>query len=171
MMAGTVTQSRARTKPAETLRISEAARLAGVSSRTLRYYEEIRLIAPSGHTPGGERRYSRESIEELQRIRELKELFGFNLDEIRELLDTERQLGSLREKYRATGTEADVASLSTTARKRRKKILNEALALNTRLTDTVDRKLDSIRAFRKELGTKATRYRQLLAELDGAEGS
>jgi hypothetical protein len=40
------------------LRIGEAAARVGVSSRTLRYYEELGLLTPSGRTPGGARRYT-----------------------------------------------------------------------------------------------------------------
>ena len=35
------------------LRIGDAAAAVGVSARTLRYYEELGLISPSGYTPGG----------------------------------------------------------------------------------------------------------------------
>ena len=46
----------AEAEQAETgIRISDAAKRAGVSARTLRYYEELGLLAPSLYTPGGER--------------------------------------------------------------------------------------------------------------------
>jgi DNA-binding transcriptional MerR regulator len=42
------------TETAETgIRISDAATRAGVSARTLRYYEELGLLTPSLYTAGG----------------------------------------------------------------------------------------------------------------------
>jgi DNA-binding transcriptional MerR regulator len=73
------------------LRIGEAAARVGVSSRTLRYYEELGLLTPSGRTPGGARRYTNEDIARLEHIRVLQELMGFNLEEILEGLDARRQ--------------------------------------------------------------------------------
>ena len=61
-------------------RIGEIADAAGVSTRTLRYYEELGLVSPSGHSPGGARRYSDADLARVLRIRELQDLVGFNLD-------------------------------------------------------------------------------------------
>ena len=50
------------------IRISDAATRAGVSARTLRYYEELGLLTPSLYTAGGERRYTLEDLAHLERI-------------------------------------------------------------------------------------------------------
>ena len=71
------------------LRIGEAAERAAVSVRTLRYYEELGLLTPSDYSPGGARRYAEEDVARLARIRELKDLLGFNLDEVRTVLTAE----------------------------------------------------------------------------------
>jgi DNA-binding transcriptional MerR regulator len=63
-------------------RIGEVAEAAGVSTRTLRYYEELGLVSPSGHSPGGARRYSDADLARVLRIRELQHLVGFNLEAI-----------------------------------------------------------------------------------------
>ena len=84
------------------IRISDAAARAGVSARTLRYYEELGLLTPSLYTPGGERRYTQDDLAHLQRILELREVLGMNLDEIREFLALETRLDELRASYRAT---------------------------------------------------------------------
>ena len=141
------------------MRISEAAQLAGVSTRTLRYYEELGIITPDSHTPGGERRYSRDSIIELQRIRELKELLGFNLDEIRDVIAAERRLESLRDQYHLAKSTPSPGSNDE-----RKAILAEALDLNERLMKAVDAKMASIDAFREHLDSMASRCRELLNE-------
>ena len=84
------------------IRISDAATQAGVSARTLRYYEELGLLTPSLYTAGGERRYTADDLAHLQRILELREVLGMNLDEIREFLAMETRLNELRASYRAT---------------------------------------------------------------------
>ena len=73
--------------PSETrrdLRIGQAAAIVGVSTRTLRYYEELGLLHPSSRSPGGGRRYCEEDLARLLRIRELQSLMGFNLRDIQD---------------------------------------------------------------------------------------
>ena len=86
-------------------RIGEAAERAGVSPRTLRWYEEIGLLSPSGHTTGGARRYSEEDLTRIEHIRELQSLLGLDLGEIRDILWGEDALAGLRREYHA-GAEA-----------------------------------------------------------------
>ncbi len=83
------------------LRIGEVAKLCGVTTRTLRYWEEIGLLAPSAQRHGSERVYSGSEVERAQRIRELQELVGFSLAEIRVVLETEDVLDKLRSAYKA----------------------------------------------------------------------
>ena len=53
-------------------RIGEVAQRAGVTTRTLRYYQELGLLSPSGASPGGSRRYSEADVNRLLRILELR---------------------------------------------------------------------------------------------------
>lgn len=68
------------------LRIGEAARLAGISVRTLHHYDRIGLLGADGRTEGGYRRYQRPQLERLQRILAYRRL-GLSLEEIAALLD------------------------------------------------------------------------------------
>src|SRR5271167_383770 len=124
------------TERAAGLRIGDAAARAGVSPRTLRYYEELGLLTPSGRTTGGERRYEGADLLQLERILELREVLGMNLDEIKGFLDSEQRLDEVRIAYRArknVDTEA--------ARLQRKGLLEEALELNEALAAQLDAKL------------------------------
>ena len=56
------------------LSVSEAARRAGVSVRTLRYYDEIGLLKPSEITPAGYRFYDDAAMASLQQILFYREL-------------------------------------------------------------------------------------------------
>jgi DNA-binding transcriptional MerR regulator len=66
--------------------VKEFADLAGVTVRTLHYYDEAGLLKPTLHTDANHRLYQREDLLRLQQILTLKWM-GFSLDEIRTLLD------------------------------------------------------------------------------------
>lgn len=143
------------------LRISDAAARAGVSSRTLRYYEELGLLSPSSYTPGGERRYSEEALAQLDRILELRDVLGMNLDEIKDFLSSEQRLDELRSAYRA-----NKGSTSNAARAQQRSILEEFATLNEALAQQLEAKLARMDAFREGLLSKARRCRELLRELE-----
>lgn len=60
------------------------ARLAGVSVRTIRYYDKQNILKPSYVNPSGARFYTDSDLARLQQILLLKYL-GFSLDDIREM--------------------------------------------------------------------------------------
>lgn len=66
--------------------ISQVAKLTGISTRTLQYYDEIGLLKPSELTQSGYRLYDDEALQTLQQILFFKEL-GFKLKEIRMILN------------------------------------------------------------------------------------
>ena len=109
----------AATEPAPVvLRIGEVAKLTGLTTRTLRYWEELGLIRPSSYRGSGERLYSQTDMARVTRIRELQELLGFSLAEVRVVLDTEDidVLDRVRSEYRwgdsVAGTAASAARRS-----------------------------------------------------------
>ena len=66
--------------------IGGLAREAGVSTRTIRYYEEIGLLRTARRYAGGRRVFPSDALERLRFIGRLKRL-GFSLGEIGELND------------------------------------------------------------------------------------
>jgi DNA-binding transcriptional MerR regulator len=74
------------------LTIGEAASLAGVSTRTLRYYEQRGLVRPGPRSMGGARRYLAADVSRVARIRQLQELLGEDLDHIGSVLAAEDRL-------------------------------------------------------------------------------
>jgi DNA-binding transcriptional MerR regulator len=146
-------------EPEEGIRISDAAATAGVSPRTLRYYEELGLLTPSLYTPGGERRYTPEDLAHLRRILELREVLGMNLDEIKEFLSLETRLDVLRTTYRA---KKDAST--ERARAEQEATLREALELIESLAEQLNAKLARMDSFCKKLTSDAQRCRDLLAE-------
>jgi DNA-binding transcriptional MerR regulator len=59
--------------------------MSGVSTRTLRYYDEIGLLKPTRVASSGYRIYGQDEVDRLQQILFYREL-GFTLDEIKKLL-------------------------------------------------------------------------------------
>lgn len=70
---------------AETLHIGEAAKRAGVSVDTIRFYQKLGLITGAARSPGGYRLFDREQIHDLAFVHHAQEL-GFSLNEVKELL-------------------------------------------------------------------------------------
>lgn len=66
--------------------VSELAKLAGVTVRTLHHYDEVGLVVPSARTEAGYRLYGPGDLERLQLVLFYREL-GFGLAEIKQLLD------------------------------------------------------------------------------------
>ena len=67
------------------MRIGEVAERTGLSLRTIRYYGEVGLAAPSMRSPGGFRLYTEADVERLLLIKRMKPL-DFSLEEMRDLL-------------------------------------------------------------------------------------
>ena len=137
----------------DTLRIGEIAERAGVSTRTVRYYEQVGLLEPSDRSPGGTRRYDERDLARLLRVRELQSLMGFDLDQIRTIVGAEDRLDALRAAY------GEALPLE-----QRNQILVEAMGINRQLRGEVQAKVVRLEEFLADLDRKAVRYRQVAAE-------
>jgi DNA-binding transcriptional MerR regulator len=142
------------TTPREDLPIGAAAGLAGVSTRTLRYYEQLGMLTPSARTAGGARRYSPSDVTRLLRIRELQSLMGFNLTDIQSILGAEDRLQSLCEEFHA-----EIPS------QRKREIALEAIRVTDDLRAQVAEKLEKVRAFLAALDQRVGRYQAYLGEV------
>jgi ubiquinone/menaquinone biosynthesis C-methylase UbiE len=68
--------------------IGEFAQKAGVTLRTLRYYDKIALMKPSSYSEAGHRLYSNHDFARLQQILTLK-FIGFSLDDIKKIAQSD----------------------------------------------------------------------------------
>jgi len=84
------------------LRITEVATEVGLTTRSIRYYEELGLLKPAARSEGSYRLYDADDIERLRFIRGLRDDAGFSLAEIGRLLVDEEA----RERNRARFREA-----------------------------------------------------------------
>jgi DNA-binding transcriptional MerR regulator len=138
------------------LRINEVAAEAGLTTRAIRYYEEIGLLEPAARSDGDYRLYDRSDLERLLFIRSLRDDAGFSLAQIGLLLEDEAARERNRERFRQTGDPAERRALVVDARGR------------------ADRQIEILEAKAERLGTMIdearTRRRHLdahLVELDG----
>ena len=138
----------------ELFRIGEAARRAGVTTRTLRYYQEVGLLQPSGATPGGNRLYTEHDVERLRRILELRDVMGFDLERIGLFLGSEDRLAEMRAEVRRGASN-----------KRRAELVAEAFELNRRMQEEIAQKQGVLSGVLAELRAKAVRYRETAADL------
>ncbi|SJN11163.1 Transcriptional regulator, MerR family [Leucobacter sp. 7(1)] len=67
------------------MHIGELAERTELSLRTIRHYDQIGLLAPSGRSEGGFRLYTEDDYERLMLIRRMKPL-GYSLDQMGDLL-------------------------------------------------------------------------------------
>jgi DNA-binding transcriptional MerR regulator len=139
---------------AETFRIGEAAKRTGLTTRTLRYWEELGILGPSMHRDSGERLYTPADVERATRIRELQQLLGFSLAEIRAVLETEDLIEEVRVEYRKND---DVD--------RQRTLLTKIADANGKLISRLDETLERIHAFRDDRAAYDKLIRDKVAEL------
>ncbi len=123
--------------------IEQVATRTGLTKRALRYYEELGLLPPTGRTEGNYRRYSESDIQRLEQIKEMRELLGFSLTDIRNILDGEDERGLIQAAFKH---EKDAAA----------KIARLQL---------IQQKLAGLEQMRAALKTKLEQHRQIHNEL------
>jgi DNA-binding transcriptional MerR regulator len=140
-----------------TLRIGEVAKRVGTTTRTIRYYEEIGLLGTGGaaREAGQHRTYGEEDVERLREALRLKTLLGVSLEELRELLAAEEERAALAQEWRH----------GNPGKRRRREILDRALAHVERQAELLARRRDEIAAFERELDERRARVKARMAEL------
>jgi len=138
-------------------RIGEVAKLTGVTTRTLRYWEELQLLQPSSYRASGERLYSPADVARVTRIKNLQELLGFSLAEVRTVLDA----GDVNVLDRVR-SELNTEHVSP---ERHLDLLDEGIAANDQLLERLEETLARIQAFRDERVESGIRLRQARREL------
>ncbi len=126
------------------MRIGEFAKRAGVTPRTVRYYESLGLLGPSERQGSGFRYYTETELARLQKIGALKEL-GLSLEEI--------------------ATVIPLYFEDPTGLRGKRKILE---ILNDHLQEAED-KIDALRQFRDDLKIKIDRIQRWINERTQAE--
>ena len=89
--------------------ISIAARILGIQSHTLRYYERIGIIEPS-RSQGNIRLFSERDIAQLRRVKTLMDDLGVNLAGVEVILRMAQHMTELQ--HQVEKLEAELSKLS-----------------------------------------------------------
>jgi DNA-binding transcriptional MerR regulator len=100
------------------LRINEVAAETGLTTRAIRYYEEIGLLEPAARSDGDYRLYDASDLDRLAFIRSLRDDAGFSLAQIGQLLEDDAARERNRERFRTTGDPAERRAIIIDARER-----------------------------------------------------
>ncbi len=137
------------------LRIQEVASELGLTTRRIRYYEELGLLSPAARSEGAYRLFDASDIERLQFIKELRDDAGFSLAEIGQLLEDEAARGRSREAFDHT---VDLVE--------RRALVTDSLERADRQVGILQAKIDRLEAMVQAAEERRTRLRARLADLD-----
>ena len=84
------------------LRIGELAERTGVTPRTIRYYEEIGLLACGERRKGSHRLYDEADVERVLELTQLRDLLNLSLGELKQLVEAEEARAILRRRFHET---------------------------------------------------------------------
>lgn len=117
--------------------IGEVADAVGLSLRTIRHYEEVGVVVPSGRSTGGFRLYTDDDVDRLRMVRRMKPL-DLSLEEIREVLALLDRVGEAPGDASAREQLATYAALAVERCER----LRTRLALAMEFTDALGRAVE-----------------------------
>jgi DNA-binding transcriptional MerR regulator len=130
------------------LRIGEVAEQVGVTTRTIRYYEELGLLGGSGRSKGAHRTYTEADVARLRELIRLRDLLGLTLEELVALAEAEEARAALRDQWHGDPTD------------------DERLAIVEDATKLVSQQLELVNARRAKLDEFAAELTEKLASLD-----
>jgi len=131
-----------------TLRIGEVATRVGVTTRTIRYYEERGLLGAGERTKGAHRLYGEADVARLRELLRLRDLLGLTLEELVELAEAEEARAALRDRWAGSATDEE-----------RSRIVEAAIPLVERQLELVRKRQATLEVFAGELEEKLRRLR------------
>jgi DNA-binding transcriptional MerR regulator len=127
-----------------TYRIGEVAERVGVTTRTIRYYEQLGLLGPAlERSKGAHRLYGEADVARLTELIRLKELLGLSLEELIALADTGQARAALRDRWE-----------ETTSDEERARIVDQATPLVEHQLELVRGRIEKLEEFAQELEAK-----------------
>ncbi len=117
--------------------IGEVAELVGLTPRAIRYYEEIGLLTPNVRIKGVPRLFNDNDIQRLREIKRLREIAGFSLADVSDLLENESVRAQLRNRFRHTDD-----------RDERIAVLRHATELARQRLEIIEHKMEQLKSVR-----------------------
>jgi DNA-binding transcriptional MerR regulator len=136
-------------------RIQEVADEVGLTSRAIRYYEEMGLLIPAARSDGSHRLYDEADVERLRAIRGLRDDAGFSIGDISRLIDDSDQLARSRTAFLETDSPAE-----------RLRIALDGLGRVDRQIGLLGDKIERLQAMLAEASAKRTRIAGRIEQLE-----
>jgi DNA-binding transcriptional MerR regulator len=125
-------------------RIGEVAERVGVTTRTIRYYEQLGLLGPEPErSKGAHRLYGEADVTRLTELVRLRDLLGLSLEELTALADTGQARAALRDRWEGTTSDEERAH-----------IVAQAAPLVERQLELVRGRIEKLEEFARELEAK-----------------
>jgi DNA-binding transcriptional MerR regulator len=125
-------------------RIGEVAERVGVTTRTIRYYEQLGLLGPEPErSKGAHRLYGEADVARLTELVRLRDLLGLSLEELVALADTGQARAALRDRWEGTTSDEE-----------RARIVEQAAPLVERQLELVRGRIEKLEDFAHELEAK-----------------
>jgi MerR family transcriptional regulator, repressor of the yfmOP operon len=149
------------TEASPLFRIGEVADRLGVTTRTIRYYEERGLLRHGNRRAKGTHRlYAQTDIIRLQELIRLRDLLGLSLEDLVEIAEAEEARACLRAHWDTTTDDEE-----------RMRILDEALPLVERQLELVTARQETLEAFAGELKEKLDQIKDVKSGLERGDAS
>ena len=141
-------------------RIQDVADEVGLTTRAIRYYEEMGLLTPAARSGGSHRLYDESDVERLRAIQALRDDAGFSVHDIARLLEDSDHLARSRAAYATAGSPAD-----------RLRIATEGLARVDRQIGLLSGKIERLRTMIEDATARRARIGELIAQLEPEVGA
>ncbi|HEV2592261.1 MAG TPA: MerR family transcriptional regulator [Gaiellaceae bacterium] len=139
------------------MRIGEVAEQVGVTTRTIRYYEERGLLGrDEAREKGTHRLYTDADVARLQELVRMRDLLGLSLEEIVGIVEAEEARAALRDRWADSATDAERLRIVDAAIPLVERQLELVRSRQERLSEFADElsgKLKSLKSRRKELAS------------------
>jgi DNA-binding transcriptional MerR regulator len=143
-----------------TLRIGEVAERVGVTTRTIRYYEELGLLGTGAtRTKGTHRLYTEADITRLEELIRLRDLLGLSLEGLVALAEAEEARAALRDQWAESASDRE-----------RARVVNAAIPVVERQLELVRGRQQRLSEFAEELSQKLRSLHDRRAELEPNRG-
>jgi DNA-binding transcriptional MerR regulator len=137
------------------VRIGEVAERVGVTTRTIRYYEELGLVgADVERRKGAQRVYTEADVAQLAELVRLRDLLGLSLEELVALAEAEEARAALRDRWAETADDDE-----------RVRIVREAIPLVERQLELVHGRRARLSEFADDLTQKLNRLHEIEEDL------
>ncbi|MFL5926616.1 MAG: MerR family transcriptional regulator [Gaiellaceae bacterium] len=139
-----------------TFRIGEVAEQVGVTTRTIRYYEELGLLGGGPErSKGAHRHYTEADVSRLRELIRLRDLLGLTLEELVALAEAEEARAALRDQWHGDPTDEERVEIIDRAQeiaRQQLELVNARRAKLAEFADELEQKLVLLDERRHELG-------------------